>query len=188
MTKKATICVYCASSNDIDSRYKDDAYELGRLIAAQGWDVVNGAGNEGLMRACSDGALSARGKVVGVIPNFMVDAGWCHEGLTELVKTNDMHERKQLMARMADACVALPGGCGTLEELMEVITWKTLGIYPKPIVILNTDGYYSPLLQMLQKAVDEHFIKEKNKQAWAVASTPREAINLLHLLMEESNN
>lgn len=179
MMKNRTICVYCASSGDIAKHYKDEAFSLGRKIAAQGWDLVNGAGNEGLMKAVSDGALSVGGTVVGVIPDFMVEAGWCHEGLTRLVRTDDMHERKHLMAELADACVALPGGCGTMEELMEIITWKTLGIYPKPVVILNTDGYYTPLLDMLRKAVDERFMKEKNADAWSVASTPEEAVALL---------
>ena len=185
MMKKATICVYCASSGEIDRRYKDEAYSLGRLIAAQGWDLVNGAGNEGLMCAVSDGALSVGGTVIGVIPTFMVHAGWCHEGLTRLVETDHMHERKQQMAEMADACIALPGGCGTIEELMEVITWKTLGIYPKPIVILNTGGYYQPLLDMLQKSVDERFMRERNKEAWTVAATPEEAIAHLQRQLED---
>ena len=122
--KKTTICVYCASSGQIDQRYKDEAYNLGRLLAEQGWDLVNGAGNEGLMKAVSDGALSVEGCVIGVIPDFMVEAGWCHDCLTRLVRTNNMHERKQLMAKIADACIALPGGCGTIEELME--KWEAL--------------------------------------------------------------
>ena len=96
-----------------------------------------------------------------------------------------MHERKQQMAEMADACIALPGGCGNIEELMEVITWKTLGIYPKPIVILNTGGYYQPLLDMLQKSVDERFMRERNKEAWAVAATPEEAIAHLQRQLED---
>lgn len=188
MKGKTTICVYCASSGNIDQGYKDDAYTLGRLIAAQGWELVNGAGNEGLMAAVSDGALSVQGTVTGVIPTFMVQAGWCHHGLTEIVQTPHMHERKQLMAEMSDACIALPGGCGTLEELMEVITWKTLGIYSKPIVILNTNGYYQPLLDMLQKAMDERFMNEKCRDAWTVASTPEQAVKQLTDQLEEQTN
>ncbi len=185
MSRKTTICVYCASSGNIDQKYKDDAYNLGRLIADQGWELVNGAGNEGLMAAISDGALSKQGDVTGVIPNFMVEAGWCHQRLTRTIKTQHMHERKQLMAEMADACIALPGGCGTLEELMEVITWKTLGIYSKPIVILNTNGYYQPLLDMLQKAMDEQFMKEQYKDAWYVTDNPQQAVKLLAQLLHK---
>ena len=174
-----TICVYCASSEDIDQIYKDEAYNLGRHIAAQGWNLVNGAGSEGLMAATSNGALSAGGKVTGIIPTFMIEAGWCHQGLTKVVETPQMHERKQMMAEIADACIALPGGCGTFEELMEIITWKTLGIYSKPIVVLNTKGYYQPLLDMLQKAVDEGFMKPHYLDAWSVAATAEEAIEQL---------
>lgn len=141
-----TICIYCASSTQIDPVYFGHARLLGRQLAEAHIRIVNGAGNIGLMGAVSDAALEAGGEVTGVIPRFMVEQGWNHTGLTETIVVNDMHERKRTMARLSDAVIALPGGYGTLEELLEIITWKQLGLYLNPIVILNTNGYYDPLL------------------------------------------
>jgi uncharacterized protein (TIGR00730 family) len=107
----------------------------------------------------------------------MVDRNWHYEDMTELIITKDIHERKRKLANMADALIALPGGCGTFEELLEAITWKQLGIINKPIVILNTDGYYTPLIEMLEKAAREHFMREEHLRLWTVASTPEEAID-----------
>lgn len=111
----------------------------------------------------SDATLAAGGTVTGIIPHFMVEQGWHHKGLTRLIETKDMHERKQLMADMSDGVIALPGGCGTLEELLEIITWKQLGLYLKPIVILNINHFYDPLLEMLQQAIDQHFMRQEHK-------------------------
>lgn len=171
---KKTICVYCASSTKVNQRYYDAAVEMGELIAAKGWRLINGAGTMGLMRACADSVLNSGGEAVGVIPQFMVDRGWHYEDMTELIITADMHERKRKLAEMADALVALPGGCGTFEELLEAITWKQLGIINKPIVILNTDGYYEPFIAMMEKAAREHFMREEHLSLWTVATTPEE--------------
>jgi uncharacterized protein (TIGR00730 family) len=173
---KKTICVYCASSTKINQRYYDAAVELGELIASKGLRLVNGAGTMGLMRACADAVLNNGGEAVGVIPQFMIDRNWHYEDMTELIVTKDMHERKRKLAEMADALIALPGGCGTFEELLEAITWKQLGIISKPIVILNTDGYYDPLIEMLGKAARERFMREEHLKLWTVASTPEEAM------------
>lgn len=173
---KKTICVYCASSTKVNQRYYDAAVELGELIAQKGMRLVNGAGTMGLMRACADAVLNSGGEAVGVIPQFMVDRNWHYEDMTDLIITKDIHERKRKLATMADALIALPGGCGTFEELLEVITWKQLGIINKPIVILNTDGYYTPLIEMLEKAAREHFMREEHLRLWTVASTPEEAL------------
>lgn len=173
---KKTICVYSASSTKINQRYYDAAVELGELIARKGMRLVNGAGTMGLMRACADAVLNNGGEAVGVIPQFMIDRNWHYEDMTELIVTKDMHERKRKLATMADAIIALPGGCGTLEELLEVITWKQLGIINKPIVILNTDGYYNPLIEMFGKAAGEHFMREEHLHLWTVAGTPEEAL------------
>lgn len=173
---KKTICVYCASSTKVNQRYYDAAVELGELIAQKGMRLINGAGTMGLMRACADAVLNSGGEAVGVIPQFMVDRNWHYEDMTELIITKDIHERKRKLAKMADALIALPGGCGTFEELLEAITWKQLGIINKPIVILNTDGYYTPLIEMLEKAVREHFMREEHLCLWTVASTPEEAL------------
>ena len=173
---KKTICVYCASSTKVNQRYYDAAVELGELIAQKGMRLINGAGTMGLMRACADAVLNSGGEAVGVIPQFMVDRNWHYEDMTELIITKDIHERKRKLAKRADALIALPGGCGTFEELLEAITWKQLGIINKPIVILNTDGYYTPLIEMLEKAVREHFMREEHLRLWTVASTPEEAL------------
>ena len=173
------VCVYCASSTQIAPAYAECAAELGRLLARRHIRLVNGAGSMGLMAACADAALEAGGEVTGVIPRFMVEQGWCHKGLTELIETADMHERKEVMARLSDGAVALPGGVGTLEELLEIITWKQLGLYDKPVVILNTHGYFDPLLAMLRRAVDERFMRPQHAGLWTVASTPAEAVEQL---------
>lgn len=177
-----TICIYCASSTQIDPVYFDHARLLGRQLAEAHIRIVNGAGNIGLMGAVSDAALEAGGEVTGVIPRFMVEQGWNHTGLTETIVVNDMHERKQTMARLSDAVIALPGGYGTLEELLEIITWKQLGLYLNPIVILNTNGYYDPLLQLFRQAVDERFMRPLHADLWAVADTPGEAVRLAQTL------
>ena len=176
----ASVCVYCASSTRVAPVYREAAAELGRLLGERNLRVINGAGNTGLMCAVSDGALAAGGTVTGVIPHFMVEQNWCHKGLTELVEVDNMHERKQRMAGLSDAAIALPGGCGTLEELLEVITWKQLGLYLNPIVILNINGYFDPLLEMSRRAVDEHFMRSQHAGLWAVASTPAEAVALIY--------
>ena len=173
------IAVYCASSTKIHEDFFEAARALGRGMAQRGIGLINGAGHMGLMGASSEACLAAGGEVTGVIPTFMVEQGWHHKGLTRLIETPDMHERKQTIARMSDGCIALPGGCGTLEELLEVITWKQLGLYLKPIVILNIHGYYDPLLEQLQRGIDEHFMGPRHAEIWRVAQTPEEAIDLV---------
>ena len=174
------VCVYCASSTQIDPIYFDSASKLGHLLAERNINLINGAGKTGLMGASSDAALKAGGTVTGVIPQFMVENEWHHHQLTQLVVTETMHERKQLMAKMSDGVIALPGGCGTMEELMEIITWKQLGLFLKPIIILNIDGFYDPLLCMFQKAIDTHFMRPEHGAIWQVAQTPEEAIDMLY--------
>ena len=180
MNKIASVCVYSASSTKIDPVYFDTAYELGTLLGQQHIRLINGAGNMGLMSAVSDAALAAGGEVTGVIPRFMVEQGWHHTGLTRLIEVESMHERKKMMADLSDAVIALPGGCGTLEELLEIITWKQLGLYLNPVVILNVKGYFDPLLAMLQRAVEENFMRTQHGSIWHVAKTVREAVELVH--------
>ena len=177
-----SVCVYCASSTKIDSVYFDAARELGTLLGQQHLRLINGAGNMGLMSVVSDAVLRAGGEVTGVIPRFMMEQGWHHTGLTQLVEVGSMHERKKTMADMSDAVIALPGGCGTLEELLEVITWKQLGLYLHPIVILNTKNYFDPLLDMLDKAMEEHFMRAQHRAIWQTARTPQEVVELIHTL------
>ena len=181
---RKTIVVYGASSAEAEKVFVDAAYELGGLIAKAGKRLVSGAGSTGLMAAVENGALDAGGVSIGIIPQFMVDNGWLHQGLTEVKVTATMHERKDMMAKMADAVVALPGGTGTFEELFEIITWKMLGLFVKPIIILNTDHYYDPLLEMLDRTADRHFMNPVFKRLWAVADTPQEAMKLIDSLSD----
>lgn len=174
-----SVCTYCASSTKIAPCYFQAAEELGRLLAQEKIQIINGAGNIGLMAAISDAALQAGGKVTGVIPHFMIEQGWDHTGLTQTIAVENMHERKQTMADLSDAVIALPGGCGTLEELLEIITWKQLGLYLNPIVILNTNHFFDPLLNMLDKAIAENFMRNQHGKIWLVADEPAEAIQLI---------
>lgn len=180
MNKITSVCVYSASSTKIAECYFEAAERLGRLLAERHIRLINGAGNLGLMRSVTDAALQHGGEAVGVIPRFMVEQGWHHEGMTRLIEVDSMHERKQMMAELSDGVIALPGGCGTLEELLEIITWKQLGLYVKPIVVLNVNGFFNPLLEMLSKAVDEHFMRPQHTGIWKVAETPEEAVGLLY--------
>ena len=182
MNKITSVCVYCASITKIDSDYFEAARELGTLLGQRHIRLINGAGGIGLMSATADAVLAAGGEVTGVIPHFMVEQGWQHKGLTEMIEVENMHQRKQKMADLSDAVIALPGGCGTLEELLEIITWKQLGLYLNPIVILNTNGFFDPLLAMLQRAMDENFMRQQHGAIWHVASTPQEAVELIHTI------
>ena len=177
--KKGNVCVFGASSANIDARYTDDARELGRRLAENGWRCVNGGGSVGLMGAVTDGTLDAGGEVTGVIPKFMVDNGWCYDRLEDVVVTADMHQRKQIMSEMADAVIALPGGVGTMEELLETLTWRQLGLVKVPVIILNTLGYYDSLLTLLNHAISEGFMKTSHARLWQVADTPAQAVALL---------
>lgn len=180
MNQINSVCVYSASSTKINPVYFKAAEELGGLLAEHHIRLINGAGSIGLMRAVADAVLKNGGEVTGVIPRFMVEQNWQHTGLTELIEVESMHERKQKMANLSDGIIALPGGCGTLEELLEIITWKQLGLYLNPIIILNANGFFDPLLEMLGKAIDENFMRQQHGDIWKVAQTPEEALRLLY--------
>jgi len=171
-----TICVYCASSTQLKPQFFEAAERLAKIFVEAGLAVVFGGGCSGLMGKLADTMMAENGKITGIIPQFMIDEEWHHPNLSELIVVETMHERKALMAKMADAVVALPGGCGTLEELLEAITWKQLGILTSPIVILNTDGYYDPMIEMLQRAIDEKFMRQKHQNMWMVVQNPEEVI------------
>ena len=177
MNQIHSVCVYSASSTKINPVYFKAAEELGSLLAEHHIRLINGAGSIGLMCAVADAVLKNGGEG---IPRFMVEQNWHHTGLTELIEVESMHERKQKMANLSDGIVALPGGCGTLEELLEIITWKQLGLYLNPIVILNVNGFFDPLLEMLGKAIDENFMRQQHGDIWKVAQTPEEALRLLY--------
>lgn len=182
------ICVFAASSSRVDKQYIDAAYGLGQEMARGGIACVNGGGREGLMRAVSDGVLDGGGRAVGVIPRFMVDNGWQYDRLSEIVVTPDMHTRKQTMAARVDAAVAMPGGCGTLEELLEIITWKQLGLFHKPILIFNVGGFFDPLLEMLERCVAECFMKPSHRRLWHVAQSAGEVMEILSSIDVEADD
>lgn len=156
-----SICVFCGSSLGNDPIYQQMAQATGQAIAAQGQTLVYGGGRSGLMGVVADSALQAGGRVIGVIPNALVDRELAHTGLTELHIVKNMHERKTKMAELSDAFVALPGGAGTLEEIFEQWTWSQLGIHQKPCAFLNVDGFYDGLIQMIQGSVERGFSQER---------------------------
>ena len=170
------VVVYCASSRACDAAYHDEARRLGGILAAAGCTVVFGGGRAGSMGALAEGALAKGGHVVGVIPKFMVDLEWGHDDLSELHVVEDMRTRKHEMLTRATAVVALAGGTGTLEELFEAITLKRLGLFLGPIVIVNTNGYYDPLLGQLQLAIDRRFMDERHEAMWTVVATSEEVL------------
>ena len=180
MTNKIKfVTIYAAASSKISSGYFEAAKDLGKRLAEHSITCINGGGIKGLMAAVTDAVLENGGNVCGVIPQFMYDKGWIHHAIQEVIITPDMHTRKQTMADKSDACIALPGGVGTLEELLEIIAWKHLGLYSKPVVILNVDGYYDHLLAMLDKANRENFIHTQIAKVYQVAATPDEALDLI---------
>ena len=173
-TADRAVCVYCASSGSADPEYREAAFRLGEALAGRGITVIYGGGGKGSMGALADGALSKGGRVIGILPRFMADLEWGHARLSELKLVEDMRTRKHLMLAGAQAAVALPGGCGTLEELMEAITLKRLGLFLGPIVLVNTRGYFQPLLEMLGRAVEEHFMDARHALMWQVVARPEE--------------
>ena len=171
-----SIAVYCASSNKLRPSFVEAAERLGNLIAAEGMRLVYGDGGIGLMAAVARGALNNGGEVIGVIPQFMVDQGWNNPSSTQTIVTQTMHERKATICDISDAMVALPGGIGTFEELLECLTWKQLGLHHNPVVILNTDGYYNRLLACLDLMVEEQMMRPIHKEMFVVVNQPEEVI------------
>jgi uncharacterized protein (TIGR00730 family) len=176
MPGSRSVLVYCASSRACEPVYHEAARRLGELLARAGCTVVYGGGRAGSMGALAQGALAAGGRIVGVIPKFMVDLEWGHDDLTELHVVEDMRTRKHEMLTRASAVVALPGGTGTLEELFEAITLKRLGLYLGPIVIVNTQGYYGPLLAQLEAAIGERFMDARHAAMWTVVDGPDDVL------------
>jgi uncharacterized protein (TIGR00730 family) len=174
------VVVYCASADGNDAAYREEASRLGRALAREGMGLIYGGATVGLMGAVADGALSEGGAVVGFLPRVLVSREVAHKGLTRLEYNETMHERKAAMLELADAIVALPGGFGTLDELMEALTWAQLGIHSKPCVLINTLGYYDGLLRFLETAVATGFLKQANYERLQVAGDASEAVALLH--------
>jgi uncharacterized protein (TIGR00730 family) len=168
------VCVYCASSKTSHPQYREAAHRLGEVLAAEKLTIVYGGGAVGSMGALADGALAAGGRVIGILPRFMSDLEWGHKGLSELQLVEDMRTRKHTMLTLSSAAIALPGGSGTLEELLEAITLKRLGLYLNPILLVNTRGFFTPLLQVLERAVNEHFMDPRHLLMWQVVDSADE--------------
>jgi uncharacterized protein (TIGR00730 family) len=173
------IAVFCASANGSHSAYKAAAEELGRAIATRNIGLVYGGAKVGLMLAVAEAALAANGKVIGVIPEVLVELEVAHRGLTELHVTSTMHTRKALIGERADAFIALPGGFGTFEELFEVLAWHTLKLHAKPVVLLNINGFYDQLIAFLDHCVAEGMLRPKNREVLRVANTVEGALAIL---------
>ena len=169
-----TVCVYCASSRSADPEYRQAAFRLGEVLAEQGIAIIYGGGARGSMGSLADGALGSGGRVVGILPRFMADLEWGHPSLSELKVVEDMRTRKHLMLSGAHAAIALPGGSGTFEELLEALTLKRLGLFLGPIVLVNTRNYFEPLRILLEAAVRERFMDERHLAMWQIVSSAEE--------------
>jgi hypothetical protein len=176
MVALRSVCVFCGSSSGEGERWAEVARSLGRLLAERGIDLVYGGGKVGLMGEVADAALAAGGRVVGVIPGGLFTREVAHRGVTELHEVASMHERKALMYDRSDAFIAMPGGFGTLDELFEVVTWGQLGLHGKPAVLLDVDGFWDPLVQMLDRMSACGFLKPQNRDLLHVRATPEAAL------------
>lgn len=170
------VCVFAASSSRIDAAYMKAAEELGVAFAGHRVHAVFGGGGIGLMGIFADSLMAHGGSVTGVIPGFMMDDGWGHSGVSDMIVTPDMSERKKTIFAMSDAAVALPGGVGTLEELTEVITLKQLGQFNKPIVIINVNGFYDHLIEFFDHMVRGHFMRLEHRDIWQIVTTAEEVV------------
>jgi uncharacterized protein (TIGR00730 family) len=173
------VCVFCGSALGAQSHYAEAAHQLGRGLATRGLGLVYGGASEGLMGRVAQGALEHGGRVVGVIPKALEAREISHNGLSELHVVGSMHERKALMADMADAFIAMPGGIGTLDELCEIITWAQLGLHHKGIALLNVNGYFDPFIAFLDHAVQEGFIKASQRKLLVVNPDPDGLLDFL---------
>lgn len=179
---KETVCVYCASSASAHEEYYDAARRLGSALAREAVRIVYGGGSIGSMGHLADAALTAGGTVVGILPQFMAAREWGHTGLSELRIVEDMHTRKREMISGSTAAVALPGGCGTLDELFEAITWKRLGLFTGPIILVNTRDFFAPCIELLERCVGDRFLDVEAPGLWKVVAEPEDVVPALRRL------
>lgn len=177
--KPQRVTVYCASSNQVHPEFHAAARRLGELLAQAGVAIVYGGGRIGSMGQLADGALAHGGTVVGVIPGFMQEIEWGHPGLSELIIVDDMHGRKRRMLEQTDAVIALPGGCGTYEELFEALTLKRLGLFDRPILMVDARGHFQPLRQLLEQFIAERFMSDRHRAMWQFVNSPDEVLSTL---------
>lgn len=174
-----SICVYCGSSMGHDARFREGAATLGRNIAEAGIELVYGGGNIGLMGVVADAALAAGGHVIGVIPEDLKHAELAHPGLGELIVVTSMHERKRAMFERAEAFVALPGGPGTLDEIIDIITWRQLRLHGKPVVIVDEGGYWRPLIRLIDHSIEQGFARESLRGLFTVVECAGDVLPVL---------
>ena len=182
------ICVYCASSAKIDETYFEATERLAKILVNSGVQVIYGGGGHGLMGILADTVLAQGGQIKGIMPQFMNEVEWAHKKVTDFEFTKTMHDRKAKFLENIDALIALPGGTGTLEELLEAITLKRLGQFTKPIIILNTNGYYDPLILMLKRCVEEKFLRPIHAEMWTFVHQPEEVMSAINQSMEWDEN
>jgi len=173
------IAVFCGSSSGTEVIYREKAALLGRTLAESGTGIVYGGGRVGLMGVLADAALGAGGEVIGIIPGFLQIAEVAHQGLTEMIRVESMHERKALIMERSDGAVAMPGGYGTLDELFETLTWGQLGLHSKPAALYNINGYFDPLLLAVDRMVDAGFLKEENRSQLIVSDEISELLGAM---------
>lgn len=174
-----SICVYCGARNGVDAVYLEGAAAMGRALAENGLRLIYGGGRNGLMGALADAVLAEGGEAIGIVPEPFKWAEVTHTRLTELHLTADMHTRKAKMASLSDAFIALPGGYGTLDELMEIVTWAQIGVHGKPIAVYNIAGYYDPLLEMIRRGLESGFIPTTSQDLLKVGDTPQGVLDQL---------
>jgi uncharacterized protein (TIGR00730 family) len=173
------VCIFCASSSKVDEKYLEAARTTGKILANQGIKVVYGGGSIGLMGALASSVLENKGEIIGIIPKFMMQLEWGNTNITEMIIVESMAERKNKFIDNVDAVIAMPGGTGTLEELTETISLKKLGLFTKPIIILNIEGFYNHLLLFFDQMIRDNFIRTEHKQLFSVATFPDEIIDLI---------
>ncbi len=180
MNNKFSACVFCGSSNGSNKIYRQAAEELGTLLANNNINIVYGGGNTGLMGTLANSALAVGGDVTGVIPNFLQESEVGHPNLTELIITDNMHDRKRLMYERADIFISLPGGTGTFDETIETMTWVQLNIFNKEIILVDIGAYWKPFLTLVKHGIKEGFINKKNESLLTLVQSPQEAIDVIN--------
>ncbi|SMO87773.1 hypothetical protein SAMN06265379_11198 [Saccharicrinis carchari] len=181
-------CIFCASSTKTEKVYRNAAAKLGKELAGKGWAINYGGGAVGLMGAIADSMLAHGGEVRGIMPRFMVEVEWAHKGVSDMVHVETMAQRKALLVKDVDAVIALPGSIGTLEELFEVLSNKKLGLFHKPVILLNTKGFFDPLIQMLNKMIDERFMRPQHGQLWIAVDNHKDVIRTIEECQVWCNN
>lgn len=181
-------CIFCASSKQTEKIYRDAAAQLGEVLVSNDWGINYGGGAVGLMGAIADSMLARRGDVKGIIPRFMVEVEWEHKGVSNMVHVDTMAQRKALLIKDVDAVIAMPGSIGTLEELFEVLSNKKLGLFDKPVILLNTNGFFDPLIEMLNKMIDERFMRPQHGELWVVVENPENVFQAIEACKIWNNN